>query len=84
MAKNRPSKRRKSGRTVVPDGDKIIAERIARGWRAEDLIAKVEDYISLKTLSAAESGKSVYVSTLKCIADAFGLTIEDLQGSDRM
>lgn len=60
-------------------GRRILDERKARGWTQQDLANRAG--IAIKTVSTAENGGSVNRNSLKHIARALGISVEDLQGA---
>jgi transcriptional regulator with XRE-family HTH domain len=63
-------------RTIKPIGERILALRRARGWSQERLAEQAG--LDKRTVSGAESGKGIYLATLKAIATALGVPIREI------
>lgn len=62
--------------TVPADGEKIKELRLALGLSQEEFAEKAE--CSRRSISNAEKGRNLSITTLKCIADAFGVSPKEL------
>lgn len=65
-----------TGRTVTGRGDLVAAHRKALGWSQEDLAA--EAGVDTGTIKRLETNESVYIRTLKKVADALSLDTKSL------
>jgi len=63
-------------------GDRVKKERYIRGWSQYDLADKAG--ISPGHISMIENGqtKQLQIKTVRCLADALGLTIAQLLGEE--
>ncbi len=68
------------GRVLGPDGDRIMALRMSKGWSQEQL-AQMAD-LNARTIRRVEAGNSVSFEALRSIAGVFGLEVcELMEGS---
>jgi transcriptional regulator with XRE-family HTH domain len=70
-----PTAQRRMG-TVKPCGKKIQELRMAKGWTGSDLAERAQ--LSPRTISNVEADKNVFLTTLRCIADALQCKVSDL------
>ena len=72
----------KYGRGVIPDAERAKAERSKRNWKQADLVDRIKEVtgveINIRTIRRLEAAKSVEATTLRVVARAFGLELEDL------
>ena len=63
------------------DGDKVVRYRVRRGWMRKDLVsASGVSYSQVAQIERGESGGSEH--SAKAIADALGLTVDDIWDYD--
>lgn len=65
-----------NSRSFTPNGPKIKACRVSKGWTVEDLSRKA--ILSTKTIESLEASRPVYLCTLRKCATALGLETNEL------
>ncbi len=70
------------GRGVAPDAARVKAERKKRNWKQADLVDHIKEIsgveFSIRTIRRLEAAKRVQPDTLRVVARAFGMELEDL------
>ena len=74
--------KRGRGRGLAPDAKRVQAERSKRKWSQGDLVDRIKKVtgiqINVRTIRRLEAGQRVDPATLRVVAQAFGLELEDL------